>query len=146
MRLRRADHAAWRNLSSPPNDYLLVAGQTPTHDAEYEPEPCLPFSARTLAWANACNKTHEVPCLWVCWIGAACILALPFGRRPRLALAVAWVPVGYFGATSLIEFFLERYNLAIAPFVLALIVTPFGWRGWRRSVLPKAEILEQPLA
>lgn len=122
---------AWRNLVASPSQHLLGGGFTERPELEFEAEPLLGVGAAAMTTAVAWNGVHRRAWPWCCWAAALALLLVPFCRSPRRALAVAWLPVGYLVATSFVEFHLSRYNLAVAPFVLAIALLPFGLRRGR---------------
>jgi hypothetical protein len=89
-----------------------------------ENPPPLTFTASSLTWRRALEKTNLV--LWpiICWTAVAGTFLGLFLPQRSLILALAWIPAGYLLFSAFVEKFDARYNSSIASFVVALSMVP----------------------
>jgi hypothetical protein len=123
---------AWRNLTADPRVYLLIAGGTPQYEAELETTPPLGYSAAAARFCQVIADIFGPTWTVLCWLAVTGVFVIRWFQRRNLLVALAWVPAGYIMATSFVEYFLPRYNVAITPFVAALGLLPFIWIARRR--------------
>ena len=92
----------------------------------FEDEPLLGLRSSTRFWRDELDKMFDVAWRILLWAPLLGIVLLPLLPRPaRLTfLALLGVPVGYLFFGSLVEFFLDRYVVAVIPFILVLTPTP----------------------
>jgi hypothetical protein len=132
---------AWRELHAEPS---LSAAPWPCIDrreARIENRvPATPNSA-TLVMARRLLKLHQATWPIVTWLFVASWLVLPLLRPSTTWFAIVWSGVAYLLATACVEYFLERYNLAIYPFTvvaalgaLAAIMSALAGRRIRLAV------------
>jgi hypothetical protein len=104
----------------------------------FEDEPLLGLRSSTRFWRDDLDKMFDVVWRILLWAPLLGIVLLPLLPGPaRLTfLALLSVPVGYLFFGSLVEFFLDRYVVAVMPFILVLTPTPLAalMTRWRPGV------------
>jgi hypothetical protein len=115
---------AWRTLIVPTQwipDWSLTMSAMP----RLENPPLLAFTASDLDWHWDLDSLNLRIWPILCWIAVAGGLLAFWSRQRPLALAIAWIPVGYLLAGACVEYFNPRFNSAIVPFIAALAMLPF---------------------
>ena len=70
------------------------------------------------------ERIHSATWPWFCWLAVAGAPLLYVLRRRAVLFAVLWLPAGDSLATACVEYFVERYNVAVIPIVIALAPLP----------------------
>lgn len=124
--LRFTPHLAGRELLADASHVVPAWASTPLPNPRLERAPVLTFTAAGLRWRWRMAATHSVIWPLLCWAAIAGTLVGGWLPRRTLALALAWIPIGYLLSTASLEAFDQRYNVPIVPFVAALAMLPLG--------------------
>lgn len=123
---------AWREYAAVPS-LELAPIET---DARADLESLMPAAVRgsPLLWWTAFEEVFRA--LWpvLLWMPIAGLLMVPWLPEPRMFLALFSVPAIYLVVTGHIEYFLDRYVVAVLPFALMLAPAPLAAIAelWRR--------------
>ena len=119
-------YLAWKVLMADASSWLPYWGDTSQRYPSLEHAPLLTFTASSWEWRLTLEEIHKTSWNVLCWLAIAGVflgLALP---QHNLALALAWVPIGYLLSSVSVEYFNPRFNAPIIPFVSALAMIPLA--------------------
>jgi hypothetical protein len=117
-------YLTWRQILADP---FLSAPDRPWMDHRVpaiEVAPVLHIDATTMKYKEAIQDVHTATWPAIAWLFVIGCVITPFLSSRRLLLPVALAPLGYLFATACVEYFLERYSVAVYPFMFCIAAVP----------------------
>jgi hypothetical protein len=115
---------AWAQVLADPSPTSPTTPSIATRCLPIENCPPLPPWSGTLIVGQRLQALHIATWPAIAWLFLAGVLIIPFRANRWTLLAIAWLPLGYLLATSCVEYFLERYNIAVYPFTFVIAAIP----------------------
>jgi len=123
-----------REYAANPTGHIPPSGDS-TPIPMFEDAPLFGLRSSAMFWRADLDRMFAIAWRILRWAPLLGVVLLPLlpGAARLTFLALLAVPGGYLFFGSLVEFFLERYVLAVMPFILVLTPTPVAAliRRWR---------------
>lgn len=124
----------WREYAASPMTLAPQAAAADVQIPAIDASPPLGVRASSLLWRSDLDAAFDAIwpiLLWAPVVGLVLAWRLP---SPQTYMALVLIPAAYLGATSLVEYFLERYVIAVVPFALIaspapLVAVGYWWRA-----------------